>query len=93
MSVVSTTPTTIQLSWTSSGPEIDSYEVMLKRSTLGQCFEKYLDTITLVVTFTSYNFIRLEEDSGYIITVKEINAAGRAVGVPVNATTKQAGKY
>ena len=43
---------------------------------------------------TSYNFTikGLEEDSSYIITVKETNAAGSAVGDPVTAITMEAGK-
>ena len=94
MTVVSTTSTTIRLSWTSSGPEVDSYEIMWERDTSGECSEEHINITTINNVSTSYNFTikGLEEDSSYIITVKETNAAGSAVGDPVIATTLEAGE-
>ena len=94
MSVVSTTSTTIQLSWTSSGPEVDSYEVMWERHTLRECSEEHMDITSINDSSTSYNFtiLGLEEDSIYKIIVLESNVAGSAVSNPVIAKTLEAGE-
>ena len=95
VTVVSTTSTTIQLSWTSSGPEIDSYEVMWVRDTTGECFEEHMNNTTINDdSFTSYNttITRLEENSSYIIIVFEINVAWSAVSVQVIGMTMEAGE-
>ena len=92
MTVVSTTSTTIQLSWTSSGPEVDSYEIMWDRDTSRECSEEHMNITTINDDSTSYNLTipGLEEDSSYIIIVLETNAAGTAVSNPVIAMTLEA---
>ena len=93
MTVVFTTSTTIQLSWTSSGPEVDSYEVMWKRDTSVECSENYTHTTT-INNGHNLTITGIEEGGSYIITVVETNAAGRAVSdrSRVTATTNERGE-
>ena len=87
-----TTPTTISLSWTSAGSEIDSYEVMWERDISGECFDVDEGSTTITGDSTSYAISRLQEDSNYTITVTATNAAGSEVSVPVTAVTEEAGE-
>ena len=92
MTVVSTTPTTIHLSWTSSGPDVDRYDITWRRDTSGRC--KYIDRGSTVITngSISYNIRGLEEHSRYLVTVKANNAAGGAVSNSITGVTLEAGE-
>ena len=92
VTVVSKTPTTIQLCWTSSGSLVESYEVVWKRDTSGECSVVKVGKTTITDGSTCYSITKLEEDSSYTITVAESNAAGSAVSEPVTGTTLEAGK-
>ena len=86
-----TTATSISLSWTSAGSEVDSYEVMWQRDTSGECPDEDEDSISLTDGSTSYDIMGLEEDSSYSITVTASNAAGSsAVSNTVTAMTLEA---
>ena len=88
----STTPTTISLSWTSAGSEVDSYEVMWERDTSGDCPDVDEGNATVSGNITSYTITQLEEDSSYTINITATNAAGSAFSVPVTGVTGIAGK-
>ena len=93
VTVGTTTATSISLSWTSAGSEVDSYEVMWQRHTSGECPDKDEDSISLTGGSTSYDIMGLEEDSSYSITVTASNAAGSsAVSNTVTAMTLEAGE-
>ena len=93
MTVVYTTSTTIQLSWTSSGPEVDGNEVMWKIDTTVECFENYTPSAHTTGS-PIFTIAGLEAGSSYVITVVETNAAGRAVSdrTRVTATTNETGE-
>ena len=82
VTVGSTTPTTISLTWTSAGSQVDNYEVMWERDTSGECPDVDEDSATISGSSISYTISELEEDSNYIITVTATNTAGSAVSVP-----------
>ena len=90
--MTSTTATSISLSWTSAGSEVDSYEVMWQRDTSGECPDEDEDSISLTDGSTSYDIMGLEEDSSYSITVTASNVAGSAVSNTVTAMTLEAGE-
>ena len=93
LTVGTTTATSISLSWTSAGSEVDSYEVMWQRDTSGECPDEDEDSISLTDGSTSYDIMGLEEDSSYSITVTASNAAGSsAVSNTVTAMTMEAGE-
>ena len=92
VTVDTTTATSISLSWTSAGSEVDSYEVMWQRDTSGECPDEDEDSISLTDGSTSYDIMGLEEDSSYSITVTARNAAGSAVSNTVTAMTREAGE-
>ena len=89
-----TTATTISLSWTSAGSEIDSYEVMWETDDVGGCSGgSDMGSTTIIDDSTSYNITELEEDSTYSITVTASNPAGSsAVSNTVTAMTMEAGE-
>ena len=86
----STTITTISLSWTSAGSEVEFYEVTWEKTTSGECRDVDEGSATITGGSTSYTITRLEEDSNYTITVTATNAAGSAVSVPVTGITEEA---
>ena len=92
VTVGSTTPTTISLTWTSAGSQVDSYEVMWERDTSGECPDLDDDSATISGSSTTYIISELEEDSNYIIPVTATNTAGSAVSVLVTAMTGEAGE-
>ena len=92
ISVGTTTPTTISLSWTTADTVIDSYEVMWERDTSGECPDVDEGSAINTDGSTSYTITGLEEDSSYTITMTATNAAGSAVSVPVTAMTGEAGE-
>jgi len=84
--------TTISLSWTSAGSEMDRYEVMWERSTTGKCFDEDQNSTILPGGSTSYTITGLEEDSSYTITVNATNTVESAVSDPVTGMTVEAGE-
>ena len=93
ITVGTTTATSISLSWTSAGSEVDSYGVMWQRNTSGEYPNEHEDNISLTDGSTSYDIMGLEEDSSYSITVTASNAAGSsAVNNTVTAITLEAGE-
>ena len=93
VSVSVTTATSISLSWTSAGSEVDSYEVMWQRDTSEECPDEDEGSISLTDGSTSYDIMGLEEDSSYSITVTASNAAGSsAVSNTVTVMTLEAGE-
>ena len=93
VSVGSTAATTISLSWTSAGSEVDSYEVVWERDASGECPDEDEGSATITDGSTSYTITGLKEDSNYTITVTATNAVGSAVSDPVNAKTKTKGDF
>ena len=82
VTVSSTTPTTISLSWSvPSGSVVDSYEVMWETDS----------SATITDGSTSYTITGLEEETNYTITVTATNAAGSAASEPVTGATLRAG--
>ena len=92
ISMGTTTPTTIPLSWTNNDSVVNKYEVMWERDTSGECDN--MDEGSNIITngSTSYTIRGLQEDSNYTITVTATNTAGSAVSVPVTAVTGKAGE-
>ena len=88
----STTPTTIQLSWTSSGTAVNMYIISWKRDATKKCFNDHADNSTIAGDSTTYSITGLEEDSGYIITVTASNAVEIVDSLPVIGMTMKAGK-
>ena len=82
VTVSSTTPTSISLSWSvPSGSVVDSYEVMWETDS----------SATITDGSTSYTITGLEEETNYTITVTATNAAGSAASDPVTGATLRAG--
>ena len=92
LSFGTTTATSISLSWTSAGSEVDSYEVMWQRDNSGECPDEDEDSTTITGGSTSYDIMGLEEDSSYSITVTASNTAGSAVSNTITAMTLEAGE-
>ena len=87
-----TTATSISLSWTSSGSEGVSYEVMWQRDTSLECPDDG-DEDSDTISSTSYVIMGLEEDSRYSITVTASNGAGSSeVSNTVTTMTLEAGE-
>ena len=92
VSIYTTTPTTISLSWTTAGSVVDNYEVKWEKDTSGKCPDVIEGSATITGGSTSYTITGVEEDSSYTITVTASNTAGSAVSVPVTAFTGKAGE-
>ena len=94
VSVTGITATSISLSWSVlSGSVVDSYEVMWQRDTSGECSDEDEGSYTITDGSTSYDIMRLEEDSSYSITVTATNIAGSStVRDAVTAMTLEAGE-
>ena len=94
MTADTTTATTITISWTSAGSEIDSYEVMWQTNDVGGCSGgSDMDNTTITDDSTRYDITELEEDSTYSITVTASNSGGSsAVSNTVTAMTMEAGE-
>ena len=90
--VTTNSPTTISLSWTSAGSEVDSYEVTWERDTSGECPDVDEGNATVSGSSTSYTITQLEEDSNYTITVTANNAVGSAISDSIIGMTQEAGK-
>ena len=72
VAVGTTTATSISLSWTITGSEVDSYEVMW---TSDECPDD-VDEGSATITETSYIIEGLREGTRYTITVSATNSAG-----------------
>ena len=92
VTVGSTTHTTIALTWTSTGSEVDSYTVTWERDRARECPDIDAGSVTITGGSTSYTILRLQEDSNYTITMTATNAAGSTVSVPVTGMTGEAGE-
>ena len=88
MTADTTTATTITISWTSAGSEIDSYEVMWETDNVGGC-SGGSDTGNATITddSTSYDITELEEDSTYSITVIASNIVNSVNSEAINGIT------
>ena len=75
LSVTSTTATSISLSWTSAGSEVDRYEVMWQRGTSGECPDEDEGSTTVTDGSTSYEIMGLAGISNYTISVTAANVA------------------
>ena len=94
INVISTTATSISLSWslTSAGLVVDSYEVMWETDDIGGCSGgSDMDSTTITGGSTSYDIMGLEEDSSYTITVTASNSAGSSEDT-VTVMTLEAGE-
>ena len=79
------------ISWTSSGPVVERYEVYWERDTSGECSnENQGNTVTDGFT-TSYEITDLFSVSRYNVTVRATNAAGSAVSNEFYITTTETG--
>ena len=87
LTVDTTTATSISLSWTSAGSEMDSYEVMW---TSDECTDD-VDEGSATITETSYIIEGLREGTGYTITVSATNSAGTSPSDPVTGETQEIG--
>ena len=90
--MVTSTATTISLSWKVHHDSLGSYELVWERYTSGKCADEDMGNSTITAGSTDYTIMGLEEDSKYIITVTATNAAGSAVGDPITVVTKEAGE-
>ena len=90
--VGSTTPTSILLSWSRAGSEVDIYVVTWERATSRECSYVDIGNTTIADSSTNYTITKLVEDSTYIITVKAINATGSTVTGHVTGMTGEAGE-
>ena len=84
--------TTIPISWTSSGSQVDKYVVMWERDTTRECPDVDIGNHTITDGSTDYVIRELEEDSRYFILVKAINKTGSAVSRKVAGITFEAGE-
>ena len=82
-----TTSTSIALSWTSAGSEVDSYEVMW---TSDVCTDD-VDEGSATITETSYIIEDLREGTSYTITVSVTNSAGASPSDSVTGETEELG--
>ena len=93
VSVVSTTATSIILSWSvPSGSVVTSFEVMWQRDTSVGCSDEDEGSTTITDGSTSYEIMGLEEDSSYRITVTAVNSFASIVSDTVTAMTEEAGE-
>ena len=96
LSVITTSATSISLSWTSTDSDDVSYEVMWDTDDIGGCSGiTDMNSTTVTDGSTSYDIIGLEEDSSYSITltVSSPKAAETSDRVNVTIKTLEAGKF
>ena len=79
------------VSWTSSGPVVDRYEVYWERDTSGECSNENQGNTVTDGSTTSYEITDLFGDSRYNVTVRATNTAGSAVSNEFYITTTEAG--
>ena len=85
-----TTATTISLSWTSAGSEVDSYEVEWTYN--GECSCVRGGRAAVAGDMTNYTIEGLEEYITYYITVTATNDVGSAVSEVAIVRTSEAGE-
>ena len=90
VTVGTTTATSISLSWTSAGSEVDSYEVMW-RFYFGECSGVRGGSTTVAGTMTNYTIEGLEEYITYSITVTATNDVSSTLNV-TTVRTSEAGE-
>ena len=91
LSAGTSTATSISLSWTSAGSEVD-YEVMWETDDIGGCSGgSDMNSTTITGGSTSYDIMGLEEGSSYTITVTASNSAGSSEN-STTAMTLEAGE-
>ena len=90
VTVGTTTTTSISLSWTSAGSEVDSYEVVWRYD--GECSEVMGGSTIVAGTMTSYTIEGLEEYITYSITVTATNDVSSAVSEVATVRTSEAGE-
>ena len=88
----STTPTTIQISWTVPGPVVESYKLIYEGTHLQSCPTNHFGNYSINGGSTSYTITELEEHSNYTVTVTAVNEADSVVSIPVSAMTMEAGE-
>ena len=95
MTAVGTKVTSISLSWTSAGSENVSYELMWQTDDIGGCSgDSDMNSSTVTDGSTSYDIMKLEENSYYTIVMTASNSPGKsAVSNNVTAVTLIAGNY
>ena len=81
------TATSISLSWTSAGSEVDNYDVMW---TSHDCADD-VDEDSATITETSYIIEGLREGTSYTITVSATSLAGTSFSDFVTEETKESG--
>ena len=87
-----TTTTSISLSWTSAGSDVN-YAVMWQRDASLECPDVDEDLFTIYNGSTRYDIMGLEEDSRYDVTVLAFNAEdSRALSNTCTAMTLEAGE-
>ena len=89
VTVGTTTATSISLSWTSAGSEVDSYEVMW---TSYECPDD-VDGGSATITETSYVIEGLREGIRYTITVSATNSVGTSLSGFVTVETEEQSKF
>ena len=91
VTVSTTTATSISLSWTSAGSEVDRYDVVWRND--GECSELLRGNgVALPGTMTNYTIDGLEEYSTYSIIVIATNNVGRVFSEVATVRTSEAGK-
>ena len=91
VAVGTTTATSISLSWTSAGSEVDSYEVMWISDECPDDVDEGSATIT-DITDTSYIIEDLREGTRYTITVSATNSVGTSRSDSVTVETQELGE-
>ena len=93
LSVITTSATSISLSWTSTDSEDVSYEVMWETDDIGGCSGvRDMNSTTVTDGSTSYDIMGLEEDSSYSITLT-VSSPETRDSVNVTVKTLEAGKF
>ena len=90
VTVVSTTSTSINISWKTICPEVDEYDVAWERDATRDCREVEKVGSILVHNSTNFNVTELEEGSYYMLTVTG-NTNGIAINNSVIGITAEAG--
>ena len=89
-SISNTTLTTISLSWTTASGTVDSYEVMWKKDTSGECPD--VVNATVIDGSNSYTIMGLDKGNRYTITVTATNIAGSTTSDSFTGVTGEAGE-